>query len=65
MKEKIKEASKQFSESQEADVTSAEVVKSIKEGFQRNVKPTWYEWQKDLRISAHGYASVRRSAADS
>lgn len=35
------------------------VVKSFEKGFRESVKPTWIEWQKDVRRSIHNISSRR------
>mgnify|MGYP003971624271 CR=1 FL=1 len=43
-------------DSENQAVTANEVVKSIEKGFRESVKPTWIEWQKDVRMPVHRVA---------
>ena len=62
MKRKIKEADQvtQSSRSEKMSINASELVKSIENGFRQSVKPTWAEWQKDVKISTRGYG-LRKS----
>ena len=62
MKEKVKEATAKLSGLNKVSASATEVVKSFEKGFRESVKPTWIEWQKDVRVSTHSYPSAERRA---